>query len=229
MDQQNQKVPGVARLLSKAADYLFNLSKSPWWGGLYKKLIKDVKKMFYKTRGRTSFQYEQLETVVMDIERHLNNCLLMCTYVENKLGEEQVLMLWDNMYANSGRENTLMVSWRAITSEQGHELLTRQGGRTDCQRRKKQGRMEKGSFSKGSFSSTQGSHHRETTEPCMLTGDQGTCGGWYCTCGSGTGVKTQYLKHCTGCPSEVAAVITRRRLRTDADYWPFPWCCCLNC
>lgn len=93
MDQQNQKVPGVARLLSNAADYLFNLSKSPWWGGLYKKLIKYVKKMFYKTRGRTSFQYEQLETVVMDIERHLNNCLLMCTYVENKLGEEQVLML----------------------------------------------------------------------------------------------------------------------------------------
>ena len=86
-------MPGVARLLSNAADYLFNLSKSPWWGGLYKKLIKYVKKMFYKTRGRTSFQYEQLETVVMDIERHLNNCLLMCTYVENKLGEEQVLML----------------------------------------------------------------------------------------------------------------------------------------
>ena len=41
----------------------------------------------------------------------------------------------------------------------GTKLLTRQGGRTDCQRRKKQGRMEKGSFSKGSFSSTQGSHH----------------------------------------------------------------------
>ena len=122
MDQQNQKVPGVARLLSNAADYLFNLSKSPWWGGLYKKLIKYVKKMFYKTRGRTSFQYEQLETVVMDIAPHLNNCLLMCTYVENKLGEEQVLMLWDNMYANSGRENTFMVSWRAITSGgEGHE------------------------------------------------------------------------------------------------------------
>ena len=151
MDQQNQKVPGVARLLSNAADYLFNLSKSPWWGGLYKKLIKYVKKMFYKTRGRTSFQYEQLETVVMDIERHLNNCLLMCTYVENKLGEEQVLMLWDNMYTNSGRENTFMVSWRAITSEQGHETTDKARRSYWCQRRKKQGRMEKGSFSKGSF------------------------------------------------------------------------------
>ena len=54
--------------------------------------------MFYKTRGRTNFQYEQLETVVMDIEWHLNNCLLMCTYVENKLGEEQVLMLWERQH-----------------------------------------------------------------------------------------------------------------------------------
>ena len=229
MDQQNQKVPGVARLLSKAADYLFNLSKSPWWGGLYKKLIKDVKKMFYKTRGRTSFQYEQLETVVMDIERHLNNCLLMCTYVENKLGEEQVLMLWENIMPTVEER---ILSWshgEPSHQNRGTKLLRRRRGRTDCQRRKKQGRMEKRSFSKGSFSLTQGSHHWETIEPCMLTGDQGTCGGWYCTCGSGTGVKTQYLKHCIGCPSEVAAVITRRRLRTDADYWPFPWCCCLNC
>ena len=38
----------------------FNLSKSPWWGGLYERLIKDVKKTFYKTMGRTSFKYEQL-------------------------------------------------------------------------------------------------------------------------------------------------------------------------
>ena len=68
MDQENPKEPGVARLFSKAADYLFNLPKSPLWGGLYERLIIDVKKMFYKTRGRTSFQYEQVESVVMEIE-----------------------------------------------------------------------------------------------------------------------------------------------------------------
>ena len=36
----------------------FNLSKSPWWGGLYERVIKDVKKTFYQTMGRTSFKYE---------------------------------------------------------------------------------------------------------------------------------------------------------------------------
>lgn len=45
-------------------DYLerqqISLSKSPWWRGLYERLIKDVKKTFYKTMGRTSFKYEQV-------------------------------------------------------------------------------------------------------------------------------------------------------------------------
>ena len=86
------------------------------WGGLYERLIIDVKKMFYKTGGRTSFQYEQVESVVMDIEQHLNNRPWMYMYVENGLEEEQVLMPSDNMYGNGGRENTFMVSWRAIAS-----------------------------------------------------------------------------------------------------------------
>ena len=38
----------------------FNLSKSPWWGGLYERPIKDAKKTFYNTMGRTSFKYEQV-------------------------------------------------------------------------------------------------------------------------------------------------------------------------
>ena len=38
----------------------FNLSKSPRLGGLYKILIKDAKKTFYKTMGRTSFKYEEV-------------------------------------------------------------------------------------------------------------------------------------------------------------------------
>lgn len=38
---------------------------------------------------RTSFKYKQVESVVMDIERHLNNRPL--TYVESESGEEQVL------------------------------------------------------------------------------------------------------------------------------------------
>ena len=51
----------------------FNLSRSPWWGGLYERLIKEIKKTLYKTMGISHFRYEQMEGLVMDIERHLNN------------------------------------------------------------------------------------------------------------------------------------------------------------
>ena len=68
----------------------FNLSKSPWWGGMYERLIKEVKKTLYKTLGKTHLTFDQLETVVMDIERHLNNRPL--TYVESHLGEDRLLI-----------------------------------------------------------------------------------------------------------------------------------------
>ena len=56
---------------------------------MYKRLIKDVKKSLYKTLGKTSLTFEQLEAVVIDIEKHLNNQPL--TYLGSEGGEEQVL------------------------------------------------------------------------------------------------------------------------------------------
>ena len=67
----------------------FNLSRSSWWGGMYERLIKDVKKTPYKTLGRTTPSFEQLEMVIIDKEKHLNNHPL--TYLESDGGEEQVL------------------------------------------------------------------------------------------------------------------------------------------
>ena len=45
----------------------FNLAKSPWWGGMYERLIKDIKKTLYKTLGKTHLTFEQLEVVIMDM------------------------------------------------------------------------------------------------------------------------------------------------------------------
>ena len=43
----------------------------------------------YKTLGKTHLTFEQLEVVIMDIERHLSNQPL--TYVESDGGNEKVL------------------------------------------------------------------------------------------------------------------------------------------
>lgn len=83
-------------LASQSITWQFNLSKSPWWGGMYERLIKEIKKTLYKTLGKTHLNFEQLETVILDIERHLNNRPL--TYVEAEFGEDRVLtpniILW---------------------------------------------------------------------------------------------------------------------------------------
>ena len=67
----------------------FNLSRSPWWGSIYERLIKDIKGTLYKTLGRSHLSFEQLESVIIDIERHLNNRPL--TYIESEVGEGKVL------------------------------------------------------------------------------------------------------------------------------------------
>ncbi len=76
-------------LASQSIMWQFNLSKSPWWGGMYERLTKEKKKTPDNTLRKTPLSFEQLEAVVMDIERHLNNRSL--TYVEEELGEDRVL------------------------------------------------------------------------------------------------------------------------------------------
>ena len=56
---------------------------------MYERLIKDIKKTLHKTLGKTHLTFEQLEVVIMDIQRHLNNRPL--TYVESDGGDEKVL------------------------------------------------------------------------------------------------------------------------------------------
>ena len=89
-------------LATQNIHWKFNLAKSPWWGGLYERLIKEIKTTLYKTLGKSHLLFNQLETVILDIERHLNNRPL--TYVESNQEEEQVLtpntILWgQNSYA----------------------------------------------------------------------------------------------------------------------------------
>ena len=57
-------------------------------GTMYERLIREIKKTFYKTFDKTYVTFKQLENVVMDIERRLNNRPL--TYMEGEFGEERV-------------------------------------------------------------------------------------------------------------------------------------------
>ena len=76
-------------LAQQEISWQFNLSKSPWCGGMYERLIKEIKKTVYKTLGKTHLTFELHEAVVIDIEKHLNNRPL--TYVESDEGGPHTL------------------------------------------------------------------------------------------------------------------------------------------
>ena len=52
-------------------------------------MIKEIKKILHKTLGRSHLSYEAFESVVVDVERILNNRPL--TYVKAEGGEDEVL------------------------------------------------------------------------------------------------------------------------------------------
>ena len=73
----------------KLQDYLahrdikwkFNLSKAPWWGGQFERLIGVMKQSIYKTIGRATLYLDEMEELLRDVEIAVNNRPL--SYVED--------------------------------------------------------------------------------------------------------------------------------------------------
>ena len=51
----------------------FNLSRAPWWGGQFERLIGLMKSAIYKTVGQGQLSWEELGEVILDVEVTLNN------------------------------------------------------------------------------------------------------------------------------------------------------------
>lgn len=81
-DQEGMKEWGTARLLSVTAD---NMAAQ-----LIKLLLVGIIWKANQRGEENPVEYAQVEAVVMDIEKHLNNCPL--TYMESETRKEQVLM-----------------------------------------------------------------------------------------------------------------------------------------
>ena len=90
----------------KTQDYLahhnilwqFNLSRAPWWGGQFERLVGVVKQAFYKAIGWALLTFDELEEVVLDVEVAVNNRPL--SYVEDDV-ELPVLTPATMMYSQS--------------------------------------------------------------------------------------------------------------------------------
>ena len=51
----------------------FNLSRAPWWGGFFERLIGIMKRSLSKAIGRSLLTYQELEETLLDVETCMNN------------------------------------------------------------------------------------------------------------------------------------------------------------
>ena len=70
-------------LTKENINWKFNLPKAPWWGGHFERLIGVIKQALYKSLGRTSLRWSELEDVLLDVEINMNNRPL--TYIEEDI------------------------------------------------------------------------------------------------------------------------------------------------
>ena len=61
----------------------FNLSRAPWWGGQFERMVGLVKQAFYKTVGGAKLKWDELQNVLLDCEITLNNRPL--SYLEDDI------------------------------------------------------------------------------------------------------------------------------------------------
>jgi hypothetical protein len=90
----------------------FNLSKAPWWGGQYERLIRLVKQAFYRVVGRSSLTWKELQEVILDVEICLNNRPL--AYVED---DPELPVLTPNVMI-TGQHSILAVEDEEFTEEE---------------------------------------------------------------------------------------------------------------
>ena len=63
-------------LVGVGVEWQFNLEKAPWWGGIFKRIVKSIKRCLRKKVGRARLNYDELLTAMTEVESIINSRLL---------------------------------------------------------------------------------------------------------------------------------------------------------
>lgn len=70
-------------LAKNSIEWKFNLSRAPWWGGQFERLVGVFKSAFHKTVGNGTLNFDELSAIVLDVETSINGRPL--DYVEDDI------------------------------------------------------------------------------------------------------------------------------------------------
>ena len=85
------------------------LDKAPWWGAFYERLIRIIKETLRKTLGKAKITYEELETVLIEIEAIMNDRPL--TYIYEEVDEPLTpshLVIGKRLNTNSNADSNVV-------------------------------------------------------------------------------------------------------------------------
>ena len=68
--------------------WVFNIEKAPWWGGVFERMVRSVKRCLKKMTGRARLSLDELRTALVEVESIVNSRPL--TYVAVSDWEEPI-------------------------------------------------------------------------------------------------------------------------------------------
>ena len=108
-------------LTNKRVTWKFIVEKAPWWGGFWERLIQSMKRSIKKTVGRTSLNYDELNTLVVEVESLINSRPL--TYIYDD--EESISHPLTPSHLISGHKISTMPNDEYFEIMSTHNALTR--------------------------------------------------------------------------------------------------------
>ena len=108
-------------LANKQVNWDFIVEKAPWWGGYWERSVRSVKSCLKKAVGRSSLNFEELRTLMVEIESTLNNRPLTYLYADDE-GPSYPLTPADLIY---GRQIANTPNQRHSNVTSTYQTLTR--------------------------------------------------------------------------------------------------------
>jgi len=67
-------------MVNNQIQWKFIVEKAPWWGWFWERMVGITKRCLKKTIGQSQITFEELQTIVVEIEGTLNNRPLAYMY-----------------------------------------------------------------------------------------------------------------------------------------------------